>query len=403
MALERDAAPLAGGAERDLRRDHARRRREALVECLHGRVAHARARREQSDQPGHLVPARGVGQDELVDAQSVVGEGPGLVEADRVDARQALGRVQALGQGATAAELDGRGGEGQRRQEEQSLRDHRDERRDHLADDREAGEVRQQLDDRQEHAERQHHRDGQAEHAVDVLLQRTQLLARPPGLGGQTTGVAVGSERLDPVVAGADDAVRARADVLPVLARDGVGLAGEDRFVHGEGAGVHQGSVGHDLVAGDDPDHVADHELVHREARLLTVSPCPRPGRDQQLQSIERAFRADLLDDPDQRVGDDHAPEQGVSRVAEHQRQHEQRAEDEVEDRHGVGPDDLQVGAAGPHARGRTGRRAGGRGLGRRQAERDGGGGHCGAARVRRGGGARPRPRRGSFRRSPRT
>ena len=58
-------------------------------------------------------------------------------------------------------------------------------------------------------------------------------------------------------------------------------------------------------------------------------------------QLVERPLRSQLLDDPDERVGDQDDPEERVLQLADHKDDHEQDTEDEVEQREDVGPQDL--------------------------------------------------------------
>ena len=64
-------------------------------------------------------------------------------------------------------------------------------------------------------------------------------------------------------------------------------------------------------------------------------------------QPVQGALRSDLLDDPDERVRDDDAAEQGVIERPDDEDHDEERADDEVEAGEDVGLDDLRDGAGG--------------------------------------------------------
>ena len=156
---------------------------------------------------------------------------------------------------------------------------------------------------------------------------------------------------LDLVVARAGRAVGAGQDLVALALGHLVALAGEDRLVERERPCRDHAPVGDDLVAGLQVEGVAHHHLVHRQLGQLAVAPGVGLGRREQRQAVEGALGAHLLEDPDRRVGDDHAAEEGVAGVAEDQHQHQQRAQDEVEHREGVRPDDVPVAAAAARRR----------------------------------------------------
>ena len=69
-------------------------------------------------------------------------------------------------------------------------------------------------------------------------------------------------------------------------------------------------------------------------------------GADKHGQAVERSLRPPLLHDPEQRVGNEHEAEQRVLGLAEHEDQHEHRAENRVEPRQHVRAGDLDEGPA---------------------------------------------------------
>ena len=120
-AVELHGAPLARGRERHLGGDGPRLGGEALGDRLAGAVARARARRQRPQQLAGLVLLVARRRLDALEPDAVVGERAGLVEAARVHARQALDRVQALGERAQPPQPHGRDGEGQARQQHQAL------------------------------------------------------------------------------------------------------------------------------------------------------------------------------------------------------------------------------------------------------------------------------------------
>ncbi len=72
------------------------------------------------------------------------------------------------------------------------------------------------------------------------------------------------------------------------------------------------GAVGDDLVAGTQRDDVAVDHLAGRDGLLAAVADCARMRGDQEREPVERPLGADVLEDADARVGDDHDAEQAV-------------------------------------------------------------------------------------------
>ena len=161
---------------------------------------------------------------------------------------------------------------------------------------------------------------------------------------GQLRGVGVGADLGDlcPRRPGDDEA--ARQQLVADRLDDRVGLAGEERLVDLEvRAGEHR-RVGHDLLPGPQIHHVVEHELVHRQLVDLAVAHGHHLRGVHDRQPVEGALRPQLLDDADQRVGDDHPAEQRVPiRPADHH-DRPQRPDQGVELREQVGAKDLGEG-----------------------------------------------------------
>ena len=150
---------------------------------------------------------------------------------------------------------------------------------------------------------------------------------------GELVGVRVGADALGLVDAAAGDAERAGLHGVARAPRVGVGLAGEDRLVDLQPAGLEQPPVGDDLVARAQRDRVADDHVVDGHRALLAVAQDARAGRGQQREAIERPLGADLLDDADAGVDDDDACEQQVGELARRDQRDGAGRQHEVEQR----------------------------------------------------------------------
>ena len=136
---------------------------------------------------------------------------------------------------------------------------------------------------------------------------------------------------------------RTRQHLVVDILLDRVALAGEQRLVEFEARRRQHVAVDDDLVARAELEHVVGHDLADTDLRRLTVTADPSLRRRQHREFVEGAAGLQLLHDADHRVGDDHAGEQRVGRVAGDEDQHEQGADDAVDRREDVGLDDLQV------------------------------------------------------------
>ena len=139
-ALQGQAAPLARRRERDLlARPAAAVAGGGLGDRAHRRVLRARRSPRASARSARRAssPRPSTGSRPL-DPDPVLGERAGLVEAERVDRRQALDRVEALGERADARQPHRGDGEGQAREQHEPLGHQGHEGRDdgpgHLAE-----------------------------------------------------------------------------------------------------------------------------------------------------------------------------------------------------------------------------------------------------------------------------
>ena len=217
------------------------------------------------------------------DPQRGLGQGAGLVEADDIDGGERLDRVQLLRQRAPPRHPQRGDRVGEAGEQDQPFRDERDDGGDR---GRHRGVQRRvPVPERvPEHdAERHHHGDEHEQELVQGALERRARVAEGARLARQPRGVAVRADRGDRVGADALDRERSGAHGVAGLARDRLGLAGEDRLVDAQRFRLLERAVGDDLVAGADPDEIADDELLHRNdprlARRGSPSPAARRAR----------------------------------------------------------------------------------------------------------------------------
>ena len=74
-----------------------------------------------------------------------------------------------------------------------------------------------------------------------------------------------------------------------------------------------QGAVGHDLVAPAEHEEVVEHDVLRRHLDHGAVADDASPGCAQHGETVERALGPHLLDDADQRVGDQDEAEESVA------------------------------------------------------------------------------------------
>jgi hypothetical protein len=125
-----------------------------------------------------------------------------------------------------------------------------------------------------------------------------------------------------------------------------LGLAREQRLVDLQAGGGAHDAIGDDLVAEPQRDQLVEHDLLDRDVAFGGIADDESAGGIQHGEPVEHALGADLLDDPDQRVADEHDPEERILRLPRGEDGDEQRAEDRVEAREEVGAQDLAERAA---------------------------------------------------------
>ena len=161
-----------------------------------------------------------------------VGQGPGLVEADDVDAGQPLDGGELLHEHLAPGQAQRADEEGDAREQHQALRHHPHEG-GHRADHRVGGALVApgQLADEEDRSDDDEAPADVAQQGVDALHQLRAGLREALRLGGQPLGVGVGPDggRLEAAGAGDDD--RAGQHLGPRSLVDGVRLAGQERLV----------------------------------------------------------------------------------------------------------------------------------------------------------------------------
>lgn len=287
---------------------------------------------------------------QLGDVHAALGEGAGLVEADRVDPGQALDRGQLLDQALLAAQPDDADGEGDGGEQDQSLGDHGDDAADRAGDGVVEGVLlHEQLADDQADRGRDHHPRDVLEDRGDAGAQLGLDEGEAGGLLGQLGGVRLTPDLRRLERPAARDHETARHHLVAGALDDRVGLAGEQRLVDLQAVGLHADAVDHDFVAGADLYQVVEDDLGRAD---LTGGPVPAHGRPHladQGEGVQCLLGPPLLDDPDAGVGEDHEAEEAVLDRRDDQHDQPQHADDRVEAGEDVRADDVDGGAAAAH------------------------------------------------------
>jgi hypothetical protein len=169
------------------------------------------------------------------------------------------------------------------------------------------------------------------------------------GLGCEPVGVAGRADVAGELVALAADAEAARQQVVAGLPELRLGLPGEQRLVHLDPAAVEHGPVDDDLVAGAHVHDVTADDVLGRHLDVPAVADHGDGVAAQQLEPVERALGADLLDGADRRVDQAEADaDEGIVVPAEGQERGADGEQDRVVEVEDVGPQDPAVAARGP-------------------------------------------------------
>ena len=270
--------------------------------------------------------------------QAALGDRPGLVGAQHVDAGQHLDRRQLLHEAALLAQPDHADGEGHAGEQHESLGDHPDEAGDG-GDDRvlPALVAAQELARGEQQADRDDRVADDGDDPVDVVAQRRVDQREALGLLGQLRRVVVGADLGDPHVPGAGDDGAAGQHLVAGGLDDGVGLAGEQRLVDLQAVLVEHLTVGDDLLAGAQLDDVVEDEVADGQLLHLAVAHHVDDRCVDHAQGVEHLLGAQLLDDADDAVGDDHPAEQGVLRRAGEDHERGEDRHDQVDGGEDVG------------------------------------------------------------------
>ena len=284
---------------------------------------------------------------DVAEHQLALGEGAGLVEADHVDAGQALDGGQLLGEDLLAGQPGGAHREGDAGEQHQALGHHGHQpghRGLHRVDEAEVGaDLRGDQQDGGGYQQPAHPLDD----AVDAVTQLGAHQREAPGVRAEPEGVRVGADLGGPHAAAARGHEAARHHVVAGHLVDRVGLPGEQGLVDLEAHRVEHLPVDADLVAGAQHHQVVGHQLLDPDLLLGAVAHHAGPGSVEHRQPVEGALGPDLLDDADGGVEDQHDAEQRILELAYRQDDHQQGAQQEVERGEDVGLDDLADGATG--------------------------------------------------------
>ena len=215
---EGQSAPLPLGGEGNLGPDPLAARRVVLGDRLQRPVALPGAGRESSQGPLRPACLLGIGDVHRNELELAGGQRPGLVDTDRVDRRQRLGRAHLLHEGVETGEPDSGHGERDAHQQDQPLGDQGDQARGgglrRLVERGAAGLEREDQNDR----ERDHQPGARLQHEVHLVLEGRGRVPEGARLAGDLLRVAVLANRVDLVIARAGDAERARERPLARLA-----------------------------------------------------------------------------------------------------------------------------------------------------------------------------------------
>ncbi len=305
--------------------------------------AAARPRR-RDEPPDHREGA--VEQHELVEDDLAFGEGAGLVEAHHVDARKTFDRRELLDEHVAPGERERGDTERDAREEHEPFGHHADHAGNRAAE-RFVERVIRELTPEQQRRHRDEDPGDDPQDEVDAVHQlgagELELARLRRQLAG--VGVATDARGLEPSAPGHHEASRQHLGIGDLV--DRVALPGEQRLVDLEAVGGAHDAVARDLVTESQLEQVVEHDRLDRDVLHHAVAHHTRDRRVEHRELIKGALRPQLLDDPDQRVGDEHDAEQAVLDRTDHDDHGEHRAENGVEPREHVGADDLAQGATG--------------------------------------------------------
>ena len=194
---------------------------------------------------------------------------------------------------------------------------------------------------------RDHHPGHQAQDLVGALLELGADQAEPPRLGLEPGGVGVAAHPVGADPAGAGHHGAAGQHGVAGLLGHRFGLPGEQRLVELEPVGFQHRAVHGDLVPAAQFEHVVQDDAVQRDLGDGAVPDRPGPPGGQDRQPVQRPLGPQFLRHPDAGVDHEHHAEQRVLRRPDDQDHDEQGAQDRVEPRQHVGPQDLGQAAAG--------------------------------------------------------
>ncbi len=199
-----------------------------------------------------------------------------------------------------------------------------------------------QLADEEDRARRDDRPSDPGDDPVDLASElgaRERELLR---LSGQARHVGIRADLGHPGPSRTGDHEAAGHELVARLLHDGIRLAGEQRLVDLQRIATDDLAVGDDLAARAELHDVVEHDLVDAELVDLAVADDQRLRGRQHRELVERVLGPQLLDDPDQRVGDDHEAEEGVLPRAAEQHDRQQDPHEQVEAREDVRPDDVR-------------------------------------------------------------
>ena len=287
-----------------------------------------------------IFPGKG---DHLLHFHFRLGDGAGFVHAKHIHPGQGLDAVHIPHQHLLAAELQGRCRQRYAGQQVQTLGDHTHQSGNGAVG---AGGQFQMLHIVLLIKQRNAHRDQGDAHHPDQGVHGTghaAFLGLGVGfcLGSQLGGKGFRAHMGQPHPGRAGNHERAGLDFAVFLLFDGIGFAGDERFVDLHLPADHN-AIGADLIAGPEFHNVIPHQFCGGNHLHRTVTDGPHRAGSHQIQLCHRPFGPDLLKNTDDGVDqhDDHKVQILHGRAAGQQKYH-QHQKYQVEEGKTMGEDDL--------------------------------------------------------------
>ena len=312
------------------------RLRQGAVHGVLGRRAAVRGECGVDEAVGVAVDA--------VEAQVVLGQRAGLVGHQHGDRADRLRGAEPAQEHALLGEAEPADGDERRDEDRQLLGDRRERERQSVEQHLPGRLSAQDAEQRHQDAGRDRDDQRQPRHLAHRPLQRRRRLADLGGQPAESADLGLPPDGDDHGLAGAGDHCGAGVDHRRALGQRRAGrhgrgslggarrLAGQGRLGRRQPVGLRHPGVGGHEVAGLQDEHVAGNQRLSVEPAGASV-PSHQRGRDAEVsQRAERPLRAHLGDRLDcGHHGDDREDGDRIAQLAEDERQHPDRDEEELE------------------------------------------------------------------------